>query len=150
MPAGFTKKRRVGAVRNDGSGNFLRFVQEGNVVLLLTGQFVLVAGTATTFTAVDCSAYIPTTSRRGIFELAAVVTHSVAGVSFNASLARNGEAGGQVILNASTQVANVPMSLTGQFLCVTDSTRKVQYMIDTVPNVSGGAYVAVWGYHDRM
>jgi hypothetical protein len=61
MPSGYTEKRRIGAVRNDSSSNLLRFVQFGRKVLYASavGQ-VLSFGSATVWTAVDCSAFVPT------------------------------------------------------------------------------------------
>lgn len=67
MPAGYGHERRIGAVRNDSSSNFLDFYMLGNsnirrIVYPLFGA-VLNGGTATSFTNVDCSAFVPPTSR---------------------------------------------------------------------------------------
>jgi len=63
MPADYTKKRRVGWVRNDASSNFLKFYQIGNWWHWDIHHNVLSAGTAGTFTDIDCSAYVPSTSQ---------------------------------------------------------------------------------------
>lgn len=64
MPAGYTYKGYVGAVRNDGSSQFLDFHQRGNYVAIDgTHLNALNAGTATTYTAVSLSALVPPTAR---------------------------------------------------------------------------------------
>lgn len=57
LPSGFTKKRLVGAVRNDGSGDFRQFEQVGEKVHLSddTRLFDSSVGSAS----VDCSSYVP-------------------------------------------------------------------------------------------
>ena len=71
MPAGYDRFRRVGWVRNNGSSNFRRFMQNGagayrryhydeerSLVQPLSG------GTATTFTDVPLTAFMPVTAKR--------------------------------------------------------------------------------------
>lgn len=59
--AGYTHKGYVGAVDNDSSSDFAKFLQRGNAVgTPITG--VLNNGSASTYTAVDCSAAIPPTA----------------------------------------------------------------------------------------
>jgi len=70
LPAGYTKRRRIGAVRNDASSNFLNFLQFGIGVdreyqyreQVNTTLRVLSGGTAATWTDIDCSAFVPSTS----------------------------------------------------------------------------------------
>jgi hypothetical protein len=59
MPGGYTFKALVGAVRNNASGNFQAFTQKANSVYYNNHQNVLAAGTATTWTAVDVTAWVP-------------------------------------------------------------------------------------------
>lgn len=58
MPAGYTHKALVSAVRNDGSSNFLVFLQKGNVWQYGAKQTVLSGGTATALTAVSLAAAV--------------------------------------------------------------------------------------------
>lgn len=76
MPAGYAKKRRIGVVKNDGSSNLLTFRQSGRrndreyqYYERQVGCPVLMGGTGSLFAPdfVDCSLYIPPTSRRGLF-----------------------------------------------------------------------------------
>ncbi len=63
MPSGYTYKRRVGWVRNDASSNFITSIQRGGWVQKGTSSTnILSAGTATTATNIDVSAYIPPTA----------------------------------------------------------------------------------------
>lgn len=79
MPTDYTLKRRIGVVRNDGSSNFIPFDIVGNfyqynVFLGRAGATagttnVLDGGTATTYTDVDCSDFIPSISEKGYFKV---------------------------------------------------------------------------------
>lgn len=63
MPSGYTKKRRVGWVRNDASSNFLKFYQIGDWWWWDDDIQVLNTVTpATTYTDVDCSSAAPPTA----------------------------------------------------------------------------------------
>jgi hypothetical protein len=69
LPAGYQYFRRVGAVRNNSSSNILNFTQEGNAnnrrMVYLTNETtlrVLTNGSATSYTAVSLSAFMPVTS----------------------------------------------------------------------------------------
>lgn len=71
LPVGYDVYRRVGWVRNDGSSNFMNFVQYGRGRDRTYRYYdtsgadlqVLSGGNATTFTSVDCSTLVPSTSR---------------------------------------------------------------------------------------
>jgi hypothetical protein len=64
MPSGYTYKGYVGAVRNDGSDQFVNFHQRGNYVAVDGSHLnALSAGTATSYTAVSLSAIVPSTAR---------------------------------------------------------------------------------------
>jgi len=60
MPSGYTKKRLVGCVRNDGSSNFLAFAQNNQRVTYYGQHFVLSGGTAGSWTSIDLSNHVPT------------------------------------------------------------------------------------------
>jgi len=67
MPVGYTKKRRIGIVRNNGASDFLNFAQFGRGTeryyeyreALNSTLRVLSGGTSATWTDVDCSAFVP-------------------------------------------------------------------------------------------
>jgi hypothetical protein len=58
LPSGYTKKRLIGAVRNNASSNFLPFRQAGRDVYTI-GNAVLEGGVSGSMTAVDVTSYIP-------------------------------------------------------------------------------------------
>jgi len=59
LPSGYTLKKLVSAVRNDGSSDFINFRQIDNEVLYEFSLSILAGGTATTATAVDMSTFVP-------------------------------------------------------------------------------------------
>lgn len=62
MPSGYTKKRRVGWVRNNASSNLLKFHQTGDWWHWVTRHTVLDAEPpATSYTDLNCSSYVPPT-----------------------------------------------------------------------------------------
>ena len=69
MPSGYTKKRRVGVIRNDASSNFLEFTCKGTgnskkYLYLMNHSSttrVLTGGTATSNTNVNCNTLVPPT-----------------------------------------------------------------------------------------
>lgn len=75
LPAGFTKTRRVGWVRNNSSSNLRNFFTDGDGHfrqifwrLELSARNVLNSGSSTGWSNVDCSEFIPPTSITGWFE----------------------------------------------------------------------------------
>jgi hypothetical protein len=76
MPSGYTKKRRIGSVRNNASSNFFLWKQIIGVGRVREYRYdedsydnllALNAGSATTFTDVACSTWIPPTTTEGLF-----------------------------------------------------------------------------------
>ena len=69
LPPGFTKKRRVGWVKNGSDGNFVEFTQIGFDCYFTTASPpILSDGNATTYTWVNAAAYIPSTVGVGVFQ----------------------------------------------------------------------------------
>jgi len=59
MPSGYTKKRLVSAIYNQSGGDFLTFKQENYEFYLLGRQSVIYGGTATAWTPLTMSSYVP-------------------------------------------------------------------------------------------
>jgi len=85
MPSGYDAFRRVGWVRNNSSSNFLKFYQVGNgnkkwmfYITTKSDVAVLSSGSATTFTTVNLSSFVPSTSNFVSF-LYALDTFTTAG-----------------------------------------------------------------------
>lgn len=73
LPYGFDQFRRIGAVKTDGSANFLAFDQRGNGVDRTMTYRAAIAtditnGSSATFAAVDVSGSIPVASCEGVFK----------------------------------------------------------------------------------
>lgn len=124
MPSGYDLKRQLPiAVRNDGSGNFIPFVQAGCFVRYLvnstyydgTGAIdeagtlnVLSGGDLTTFTDVDMSSYVPPISL--LVYLAGVMNNTTG----HFSIRRDGDSNGGIMIGTGgghgTNYVNVPLS----------------------------------------
>ncbi len=118
MPSGYTKKRLVGAVRNDGSSNFLTFFQIGDKVYYIeattTTHTILNAGAAAVFTTVSAATYAPSISRRAIVGSFG----SAAAVDARTRLTGSGVTNGRVITDAvanSTIYSELDLDTSQQF-----------------------------------
>ncbi len=127
MPVGFTTKRRIGVIRNDGAGNFLNFKQfsYGNRRRYewwydMTGRRVLAAGGNANWTVVGCASIVPPTA--DVMWLN--VLQTVAGVAANVrSMGNTLDTGGQgrafnsvnVSLFTDTQQFQYKNSIAGGF-----------------------------------
>ena len=155
MPSGYTKKRRIGWVRNNGSSDFILGLQENNIWLYqdpITNCRILTSGQALVFTDVSAATAIPTTSQRGIFRATATADHNVAEVSFAGRIRTNGitpPAAG-IVVPAYSQVADIYIALSHVAPLATDSSQIVEYKIDAVPSSNGGLNIDVVGYYDRI
>jgi len=154
MPTGYTKKRRIGAVRNNGSSNFLLFVQENNRVNYLDGSFnnrVLSGGTALTATTVSCAGYVPSTSRRIIARNLLSITHGTAGTLIVCRLRQTGSSAteGQCTASLFSQVSGLLVRATVVDDIETNSSQQLDYWLDIAP-ASGGANIDIFGYYDRI
>jgi hypothetical protein len=64
LPAGYTKSRRIGWIRNNNSSNFMLIYQSGNWCWYNERHIVLTSDpAATSWTDVDCSGVLPPTAR---------------------------------------------------------------------------------------
>ena len=148
LPSGYTKKRRVGAVRNDGSSNFLQFVQEGNRIRIYPGQVALLLGTSTSLATVDLSSFMPPTSRVALLNLDMDILH-YASSDFSTSVRANG-ANGACMTNRIQSVNGAYVRNKEFGDCITDASQVIQYIINSNPATAGGITIVVRGYYDRM
>jgi hypothetical protein len=124
LPSGYTKKRLIGAVRNDGSSNFIYFKQV-NTLVYIAATFtwrLLSGGTAGSLTAVDMSSYVP------------VTISAVAILSVNSAGTTN------ISFNSSTTTAQV---LTGVTSAITLPRNGNDFYYS---NTGAGAYIDVYGF----
>jgi len=131
--------RRIGVVRNDASSNFLKFYMQGDKFRKyyyredLGILRVLSGGSATVWSAIDCSSLIPPTSELGYFEFT-----QINGGGLTTWLSVND-------LETKTRFIKAAGSI-----CTwheTDNQQKVEYM----HNISGGAaYLDVLGFEEIL
>jgi hypothetical protein len=135
LPSGYTKKRRIGSVRNSPSSNFLRFrtigAKERKTFYTETYNLtnVLFGGSATSWADVDCSAIVPPTSRMaGMWYLIAMSTVGRALVVMR----ENGIPGASLphITHAIMQYAD-NQGTCGELQITLDSAQKVEYFVST-------------------
>jgi hypothetical protein len=130
MPAGYTQKIRVGAVRNDASSNLWRSIQYGNRAQVIVGTNptttpVIASGSnAAVYTAASISAFVPPTAGViwGILIGAASDNTSV-GVAPNANYgAYNSSTNGPPVGNGNGGITGSTIFTNSQFNLVLEST----------------------------
>ena len=142
LPSGYTKKRRIGSVRNDGSSDLLNFNMIGNgsvreYVYDPIWNTVLNNGTATGWTDLDCSYFVPATSRL---------------VTLHAIVLRFTEAKTEINFqpNGSTSIGTTNIQgyirVGGHCKCVTDSSQVIEYAVGS----GDWGYAYVSGYIEEL
>lgn len=150
--SGYDIFRRVGYVRNDGSSNLLSFFQsgKGNQRTILYQETipnlrVLNNGSATSYTDVDCSAFIPPIGRAEVmFQL---TFDNSGGTAGNDLRVRPGDS---TISNVPTRLQPgviVTSSMQIPVTVFTDASQTIQYEVSVGSNV---ADIIVVGYRDDL
>ena len=156
LPTGYTVFRRIGWVRNDGSSNFRRFNQRGAGndrrygydVTEATTQ-VLTGGTATSWTGVSMTSFIPTTSQLAILQASVEQSSSTTGelrlrrtgdtVAEASALIKAGDSADDFSGGADAHFPNIEME--------TDGAQSIDY---AVSNTSSDADIFVRGFVDEI
>lgn len=152
LPGGYTKKRRVGVIRNDASSNFLAFSQvigEGRVreyhydEVSEAALEVLTSGSATSWTDVDLSSLVPPVTELALL-LAAYSCDNDPITSF-LELRPNGSSISDPVHRVynATDNASDPGATSDTFKMRTDSSRVIEYQV-TAEN----AWIWVKGFID--
>jgi len=149
MPSGYDKKRRLGWVKNSGGSNFLPFLQLGSSKSRIyhwdiNGSImeVLSAGTAISFTNIDLSAFIPSTSKYAHLQIGRVTTDSTQYTKYRP----NGSTADGVLAYHRPKMT-VTTSQRQMMEIFTDSSQIIEY---EQSSSSGGTYVWVRGYQDEI
>lgn len=135
-----TTRRYIGSLRTDSSGAILAFVNSDNGIKYtnnVISNIVLNAGTATTSTTVDVSAYCPVTSR---IADALCYNSSSAGGAF--LFMSNPEA---VAVSTSAYLAACGPASYLALPMLMDSTQRFTYMFNQTTGV-GAAFIRIMGY----
>ena len=146
MPTGYTHKRRIGWVRNNGSGNLLDFIQTGNGRRRIvdyneaknTVLNLVSSGTATIWTDVVGTTLIPSTSENAQFHL--MTNAWASGWTQIRGNALAGATNAQDLINANGKSS----SSTAWLRC---QAQKIQYIQTSATNT---LYVYLLAYEDTL
>jgi len=142
--SGYDVIRTVGWVKNNAGADFFRFNAEGKgssqiYLFDIDAQSeLLTAGSATSFTDIDCSAFIPPTSIFGFFQLGIVSSAAFAGMSI-----RPNGAGGTYVAFVIRPGISTTISNRAFETMITDEDRIIEY---EVINAGDDAYLSVQGF----
>ena len=150
MPSGYDKKRRLGWVKNTAASNFLPFL-----AVLMGGRSrvyqwdinssvpeVLSAGTATSFTNIDLSGFIPATSRYAHLQIGRITTNST---QFTAFRTDGSTSDGELTMIRPKMTATTTFRMQTQI--ITSSSQIIEYEHSSS---SGSTSVWVRGYQDEI
>lgn len=154
-PSGYTHWRRVGAVRNNGtgSGDFLKFLQQGSRVFYdeaSTYNRVLNAGTATTqspATDVACASVVPPSSRVAFFDAYLAVTNGTVGSLYEGFFRQNAGNSTRPVVRAWSQASNDDPQNFTVFEGILDASQIGEYFVD---DAAAALTLYVRGYDDPV
>lgn len=144
MPSGYTKKRRVGWVRNNASSNFLKFYQMGDWCWWDTQIEVLnTASPASTYTDVSCSTAAPSTCNLLYLNTS---YYESGGDHASLYIRRDGASGDNIWQYSSVGNATSIMIKTSLLMACSDS-QVVEYHTEATDDE---AKIQVVGYYDPI
>jgi hypothetical protein len=129
LPSGYTYKGYLGAVYNDGSSNFVDFIQKGDLAGTrrdLTTNQVLASGTQTSYTAVSLAAAVPPTATAVCIEGGITTSTNSGFVSFAADGSGTTSIGAQSIVSSTAGVAGTIQLNAGLILMSTP--QQIKYL----------------------
>jgi len=141
MPSGYTQKILIGAVYNDSSSNFMQFHQYGRKIYYddpYTLNNALASGSATTWTAIDLSAYVPSVVNEVYIDARSDTNATFAGNQFAKISSFNDGKISHAILAASTSSFTDRTMIGATIPLITSQT--IYYMVDDA-NVNLRVYV---------
>lgn len=153
MPANFTAKRLFSTYRTDASAHFYPQYQQDHSIYYdlddLSPNTVVVAGTANTPTAVDCSGFIPVLSRTGYFGTEILASFSGNGTATLYMRATGGQsANGAVVAQVKRVITSAVNESMNNFVQVpTNSAQSIDYTYVFSLTSARGAYISVYGYN---
>lgn len=154
LPGGYDLKRRVGAVRNDGAGDFLTFRQIGPHVQYVENEDVvrvLTAGGAATFTTVSLAPVVPPPVQYVQLGSILEITHNATGVIFDLYVRPTSAVpvtSVQILSRVVPVVVGVLHSARDQAWWLVSSAQQVDYRVTQAAATTTAAYLDVLGYYD--
>src|SRR3989337_3146829 len=145
LPADYIFKHMVGAVRNNSSSDFLRFVQRNDLVLYQgadSSRLVLNQGHATSYTNVSCGSFVPPIS--DTVYLDASIEQTTSGQRGGIDIRTPG-IGSQHLAQSCSGAIGIPIHNNGYV--VTNTSQQVEYKVDNIgPSGTQRAYIYISGY----
>lgn len=147
LPSGYTYMALVGAVRNNGSSNFIAFYQEGSHVEYNAVQTIL-NGTVTTsaWTAQSVTSFFPSTAKRVVCVLTSKSIGSPADVEVGLSPRSDGHAGDYFCAAVSTHSANFGVFPSARYGSATLRTRYAATLYYWMRESSASFLAVGWEY----
>lgn len=136
LPSGFTKKRLVGAVRNNGSSNFRQFLQTDTDVDYFEQETLLSAGSATSYTALSLASMMPTSLSPT--------------ASINGKAGTSGGSGTGVVSRVSLDGTNKYVQLNVAASASSGNAMNVGGSLGPVPQRNGQLYYVVSDSNDYL
>jgi len=142
--SGYDVIRNVGWVKNNAGADFFRFNTEGKgssqiYLFDIDAQSeILTAGSATTFTDIDCSAFIPPTSILGFFQVGVVASAAFAGITIRPNGAGGTYAAFVTRPGIATTITNRSFAAM-----ITDEDRIIEY---EMINAGDDGYLSIQGF----
>ena len=128
LPSGYTKSRQlVFVLTNDASGNLIQAIWNGNSCHYYRFANQLTDGTATSYTDVNLSAYVPATSQLAYLNLSLRV--GAVQTSRTASLRTNGESNQLTMIGCYVDDTNLNSVNANQVQIVTDEDQLIEYQL---------------------
>ena len=153
LPSGYDKFRRVGWTRNDGSSNFLKFIQVWNGPIRRFGYDesfsttrALLSGNANTFTGVDLSSLIPPTSNNVIF-LSEFETNSTGATTHGLKIRPSGFSAAVSNVLWQNRIGVISTDKTRMQHEIPCIDQKIEYRVS---NTNNSAHLSVAGFDDEL
>lgn len=147
-PAGYTFFRRVSAVRNDGSGNFRLYSQNGNFPLYLSGYGFSPLTPTSSWVAQSFSSLVPSISTKVYIWIRWTIKHSVAQIPFTLNIRPTGASTNtQPISSAYSQVANAFITPAREVWTKTDNSQSIDFqLLGATPDTNNALSFSIAGY----
>jgi hypothetical protein len=135
-----TYYQKIGAIRNDGSSDLLKFYQQGAQVMWDVPVGISSASSPAGWSAaLSCTVGMPSMSELAIFGLSAF--NNSGGEFAGIWIRPNGSAMGTNFANGIVNDGGDPAGISGQRMCMTDDAQQIQFT--NVDNTGGGETISI-------
>jgi hypothetical protein len=148
LPADYTNWAYATTIRWNASSNIIpSFVRGREVTYDVNGGLsVVTAGTATAFTTVSLSSFVPPNVLLTYAGFSFAFTHNATGEFVIYYRVTGSSSAGAAVADISTQVAGVLAAGTFRDRIPVSTAQQIDYRLNAVASISGGGYIAILGY----